>query len=101
MKKFVSLLAAVAIVVLPQVPEDDPQKLNSYVWKADELVTVGVWVYVCGCGGFDGGRDGGYKACRAKPGDCGISGDAGAFPECEVNTQITPDHTTIQEHSSG
>ena len=28
-------------------------------------------------------------------------GDAGAFPECEVNTMITPDRTTIQVQRSG
>ena len=28
-------------------------------------------------------------------------GDARALPECEVNTLITPDRTTIQESSSG
>ena len=30
-----------------------------------------------------------------------MSGDAGAFPQCEVNTLITPDRTTIQVRSSG
>ena len=30
-----------------------------------------------------------------------MSGDAGAFPECEVNTLITPDHTTIQVRKHG
>ena len=30
-----------------------------------------------------------------------ILGDARAFPECVGNTLITPDHTTIQVHSSG
>ena len=30
-----------------------------------------------------------------------ISGDAGAFPECEVNTLITPDRTIIQVRRSG
>ena len=29
-----------------------------------------------------------------------MSGDAGAFPVCEVNTLITPDRTTIQVRSS-
>ena len=30
-----------------------------------------------------------------------MTGDAGAFPECEVNTQIRPDCTTIQMRRSG
>ena len=30
-----------------------------------------------------------------------MSGDAGAFPECVVNTLIMPDRTTIQMRSSG
>ena len=30
-----------------------------------------------------------------------MSGDAGIFPECEVNTLITSDHTAIQVCSSG
>ena len=30
-----------------------------------------------------------------------MSGDAGAFPECEVNTLFTLDRTTIQVRSSG
>ena len=30
-----------------------------------------------------------------------MSGDAGEYPECEVNTLITPDRTTIQVRSSG
>ena len=30
-----------------------------------------------------------------------MSGDAEAFPECEVNTLITPDRTTIQVRRSG
>ena len=30
-----------------------------------------------------------------------MSGDAGACPECEGNTLITPDRTTIQVRSSG
>ena len=30
-----------------------------------------------------------------------MSGDAGAFPECEVNTLITPDRTIIQVRSFG
>ena len=30
-----------------------------------------------------------------------MSQDAGALPECKVNTLITPDHTTIQLRRSG
>ena len=30
-----------------------------------------------------------------------MSGDAGAFPKCEVNPLITPGRTTIQVRSSG
>ena len=30
-----------------------------------------------------------------------MSGDAGAFPECEVNTLITPDRNTIQVRNPG
>ena len=30
-----------------------------------------------------------------------MSGDAGEFPECELNTLITPDRTTIQVRRSG
>ena len=30
-----------------------------------------------------------------------MSGDAVAFPECEVNTLITPNRSTIQVSSSG
>ena len=30
-----------------------------------------------------------------------MSGDAGAFPECEVNTLMAPDHTAFQVSSSG
>ena len=30
-----------------------------------------------------------------------MSGDAGSFPECEVNTLITPNRSTIQVRSSG
>ena len=29
-----------------------------------------------------------------------MSGDVGAFPECEANTLITPDRNTIQVRSS-
>ena len=41
----------------------------------------------------------GMEACETM--DNGrMSGDAGAFPESEVNTLITPDRTTIQASSS-
>ena len=29
-----------------------------------------------------------------------MSGDAGALPECEVITLMTPDHNAVQVHSS-
>ena len=32
---------AVVDVMLPQTPEDDFQKRDSCVWKADKLITVG------------------------------------------------------------
>ena len=56
-----------------------------------------------GCGRLDDGRDGGdgWWASGTKPMVGRISGDAGAFPECEVNVLITPDRTTIQVRSSG
>ena len=53
------------------------------------------------CGGLDGGRDGVGKHAGQSQVVGRMSGDAGAFPECVGNTQITPDHTTIQVHSSG
>ena len=56
-----------------------------------------------GCGGLDGGRDGdgGWYAFGTMPGVGSMSEDARAFPECAVNTLITPDRTTIQVRSSG
>ena len=30
-----------------------------------------------------------------------MSGDAGALPECEVKTLLTPNHTAFQVHISG
>ena len=52
-----------------------------------------------GCGGLDGGRDRGdsWQACGTKG---RVSGVAGALLECEVNTLITSDRTTIQVRSS-
>ena len=35
----------VVVVVLPQAPEDNPHKCQSCAWKADEVITVDV--YVC------------------------------------------------------
>ena len=66
----------VVVVVLPQAPEDDPQKRYSCACKADELVTVGVWVVSHGCGGLSGGR-GGKHAGRGHGGFGLVSGDAG------------------------
>ena len=57
-----------------------------------------------GYGGLNGGRvgGGGWHACGMKPGGVGReSGDAGALPEYEVKTLVTPDHTAIQVRSSG
>ena len=55
------------VVDLSQALMDDPQKSYSCAWKADELITVSAWVHE----------------------------NAGAFPECEVKTQMTPDHTAF------
>ena len=41
------------------------------------------------------------KLAGQSHGVCRMSADAGAFPECEVNTLFTPDGTTIQVRISG
>ena len=38
---------------------------------------------------------------RDKVGGGRMSGDAGALPECEVKTLMTPDNIAVQVHSSG
>ena len=49
---------------------------------------------------MDGG--GGWHACGTNSRGIGhMMGDAGALPEFEVNTLITPDHTAFQVCSSG
>ena len=57
------------------------------MWKADELVTsLCMCVLVHGYGEFGGGWDGGVDGMRADKSRGGgrMSGNARAFPECEV-----------------
>ena len=56
-----------------------------------------------GYGGFGGGRDGGggwLHAGQSQGVGC-MSGDAGAFPECDVKPLMTLDHTAVLIGSSG
>ena len=44
----------------------------------------------------------GWMVCmRDKTGGVHMSGDAGALPECDVKTLMTPNHTAFQVRSSG
>ena len=78
---------------------------RSCAWKADELDTVGVCVQLAmavvgwmrtGMEIMVVGRHAGQGQGVGR-----MSGDAGAFPECDVNTLIAPGRTTIQVPSSG
>ena len=58
-----------------------------------------------GYGGMGGGREGGFGggwyACEKKTGVGCMSVVAGALPECEVDTVMTPNHTAFQVRGSG
>ena len=49
-------------------------------------------------GDRDGG--GGWYACMTKPGFGHMLGDAGALPECEVNTLMTRNHNAFHVPNS-
>ena len=69
----------------------------------DELVTVGAWVLlVMAMVGWVGALMEVMVGMHAGQGGAHhMSGDAGAFSECKVNTLMTPDHTAFQVHNSG
>ena len=51
-----------------------------------------------GYGGSGGGRDGGGMHAGQSQGGWW---NVGEYPECQVETLMTPDHTAVQVRSSG